>query len=59
MNSTLGKVIYLLVMVTVVVSTDILFWQHHTEIRLFGNIGIVAVFALAYFLLFERKQRKK
>ena len=48
--------LYLVLMITVVVSIDSAFLQHHPELRLIGNILIVAVFAAGYFLLARLKK---
>ena len=48
--------LYLVLMIAVVVSVDVAFFQHHPEIRLFGNIGVVTIFAAAYFLLARLKK---
>jgi hypothetical protein len=47
-----GVVLYVLAMVAVVVSADILFFRHHFTERLVANIGIVLVFAAFGFLIF-------
>ena len=38
--------LYVLAMVAVVVTVDILFFRHHASQRLIANIGIVLVFAV-------------
>ena len=38
-------VLYVLALVAVVVSVDVLFFRHHTWERLIVNVGIVLVFA--------------
>jgi low affinity Fe/Cu permease len=48
--------IYVIVMIAVVVSVDIAFFQHHTEWRLFGNIAVIAIFLLGYLLLARSKK---
>lgn len=48
--------LYLVLMIAVVVSVDVAFFQHHTEIRLIGNIVVVAIFAAGYFLLARLKK---
>ena len=55
------SIIYLVMMVIIIVCMDIAFWQHHTEIRLIGNISIVAVFLAGYFIIthFISKQQDK
>ena len=52
-------VLYLVVMITAVVSLDIAFFQGHTEWRLLGNIASVAVFLGGYLLLSRLFQKKK
>lgn len=48
--------LYVLVLVAVVVSTDILFFKHHLWTRLMVNVGIVLVFA-AFYLRFLKRSR--
>lgn len=48
--------LYLVLMITVVVSIDTAFLQRHPELRLIGNILIVAVFTAGYFLLARFKK---
>lgn len=43
--------IYLIVMIAVVVTVDVLFFQRHTEMRLIGNITVIALFLLGYVLI--------
>lgn len=40
--------IYVIVLVSVVVGVDILFFRHHFWERLISNIGIVLIFAAFY-----------
>ena len=47
-------VLYILVLIAVVVSVDILFFKHQFWERLIVNIGIVLVFA-AFYLRFLKK----
>jgi hypothetical protein len=49
-----GVVFYVLAMVAVVISADILFFRHHFTDRLIANIGIVVVFAAVGLLIFGR-----
>jgi hypothetical protein len=49
MGRTATGVLYVLAMVAVVDSVDILFFRHHFSERLAVNIGIVLVFAAFYF----------
>lgn len=51
-----AAVLYVLVLVAVVVTVDILFFRHQTSERLIANIGIVLVFA-AIGLLFLKRPR--
>ena len=44
-------VLYLLLMVAVVVTVDVLFLRHRFWVRLFTNIGIVAVFLVFYLVV--------
>ncbi len=46
--------VYVLVMVAIIVSVDILFLRHQFWARLLSNIGIVAVFAACYFIFLKR-----
>lgn len=50
--------LYVLVLVTVVVSADILFLRHHLWARLMVNVGIVLVFA-AFYLRFLKRSRAR
>ena len=54
MTRNMPVALYVVVMITVVVSVDVLFFRHHIWERLIVNIGIVAVFA-AFYLRFFRK----
>lgn len=47
-----GVALYVLVMIAVVVSVDILFLRHHFTERLIVNVGIVLVFGAFGFLIF-------
>ena len=40
--------LFVLVMIAVVVSLDLLFFRHHFWARLIANVGIVMVFAAFY-----------
>lgn len=46
--------LYVLALVAVVVSVDILFFRHHIWERLIVNIGIVLVFAAFYLRFLKR-----
>ncbi len=54
MHKNIYVVIFVVVMVAVIVSLDILFFRHHFWERLMANIGIVLVFA-AFGLRFLKK----
>jgi hypothetical protein len=47
-------VFYVLALIAVVVSVDVLFFRHHFWPRLTVNIGIVLVFAAFYFRFMKR-----
>lgn len=47
-------VLYVLALVAVVVSVDVLFFRHHLWERLIVNIGIVLVFAGFYLRFLKR-----
>jgi hypothetical protein len=51
-----GIVLYVLALVAVVVSVDVLFFRHLFLERLLANIGIVLVFA-AFYLRFLKRPR--
>ncbi len=51
--------LYVLVLIAVVVSADILFFRHHFTERLIANIGIVLIFAVFGFLLFRGPGRRQ
>jgi hypothetical protein len=46
-------VIYILVMVALIVSVDVLFLRHQFWPRLMTNVGIVLVFGVCYFLFLK------
>ncbi len=48
--------LYLVLMIAVVVSVDVAFFQLHPEIRLIGNIVMVTIFAAGYFALARLKK---
>lgn len=54
-----GVVLYVLVLIAVVVSVDILFFRHHITERLIANIGIVLVFAAFGFVIFRGFGRRQ
>jgi hypothetical protein len=49
-----GIALYVLALVTVVVSVDVLFFRHQFVERLLANIGIVLVFS-AFYLRFVKR----
>jgi hypothetical protein len=51
-------VLYVLALVAVVVSVDILFLRHHVWERLAVNVGIVLVFVLVYVGFLRRRLRR-
>jgi hypothetical protein len=58
MGRQVGIVLYVLALIAVVVSVDILLFRHHTAERLIANIGIVLVFAAFALLIFRGLGRK-
>ena len=50
--------LYVLALIAVVVSVDILFFRHHFLERLVVNVGIVLVFAAGGLLIFRGLRRK-
>jgi hypothetical protein len=54
MGRQAGVVLYVLAMVTVVVSVDVLFFRHRFWERLMVNGGIVLVFAAFYLRFLKR-----
>jgi hypothetical protein len=53
MARQVGVALYVLALIAVVVSADILFFRHHFTARLIANVGIVLVFAAVGFLIFR------
>ena len=51
--------LYVLALIAVVVSVDILFFRHHFTGRLIANVGIVLVFAAFGLLIFRRLGRRQ
>ena len=41
--------LYVVALIAVIVSVDVLFFRHHAGERLAANVGIVVVFAACYF----------
>jgi hypothetical protein len=54
MGRQAGIVLYVLALVAVVVSVDVLFFRHQFWQRLIVNVGIVLVFGAVYFWLLKR-----
>jgi len=54
MGTRAAVVPYVLALVAVVVSVDVLFFRHHFLERLIANVGIVLVFA-AFYLRFVKR----
>ena len=54
MGRRAGIVLYVLAMVAIVVSVDILFFKHHFWARLLVNVGIVLVFGAVYWRFLKR-----
>jgi hypothetical protein len=50
--------LYVLVMATVVVVVDILFFKHHFLPRLLVNVGIVLVFGTVYVVFINRRRTR-
>jgi positive regulator of sigma E activity len=58
MARQVGVVLYVLALIAVVVSVDILFFRHHFTERLIANVGIV-LFAAFGFLIFRALGRSQ
>jgi hypothetical protein len=54
MRRPAAVVLYVLALVAVVVSVDILFFRHHFWERLIVNVGIVVVFGAFYLRFLKR-----
>ena len=50
--------LYVLVMASVVVVVDILFFKHHFLPRLLVNVGIVLVFGTVYVVFLNRRRTR-
>ena len=48
-------VLYVLAMVAIIVSVDVLFLRHQFGLRLMTNIGIVLLFGVGYFLFLKQR----
>ncbi|MGB8196985.1 MAG: hypothetical protein WCF25_08265 [Acidimicrobiales bacterium] len=55
MSRNAVSVLYVLVMVTVIVGVDLLFFRHRFVERLISNVGIVVVFLAVYFAYLKRR----
>ena len=55
MTKTLFQVLYVLTMIAVVVLVDVLFLRDKFGLRLWVNIGIVALFAIFYLLFLKNR----
>lgn len=53
MNKDSFIVVYLIIMISLIVSLDFLFLRHHFTLRLIVNISIVVIFILLYLLIFK------
>ncbi len=51
--------LYVLALIAVVVSVDIVFFRHHFTERLIANVGIVLVFAAFGLLIFRGRGRRQ
>lgn len=54
MEKNVTLVIFILLMVAVVVSVDVLFFRHQFRERLMANVGIVLIFLAFYLRLLQR-----
>ena len=54
MGRTVAIVLYVLALVAVIVTVDILFLRNHVWARLAVNVGIVAVWATVYLTFLKR-----
>jgi protein-S-isoprenylcysteine O-methyltransferase Ste14 len=54
MERPVAVVVYVLALVAVVVSVDVMIFRHHIWERLIVNVGIVLVFAAFYFRFLKR-----
>lgn len=54
MTRNLFRVLFIVVLIAVIVSVDLLFLRHHVVTRLIVNIGIVVVFSTVYFISFKK-----
>lgn len=54
MTGNLFRVLFIVVMIAIIVSVDLLFLRHHFTARLIVNIGIVVMFIIVYFISFKK-----
>lgn len=54
MAKSLPLVIFVLLMMTIIVAVDVLFFRNHFWERLIANITIVLVFIALFFVFFNR-----
>ena len=54
MGTLTTNALYILLLVVVIVTVDVLFFQNHVWERLTVNIGLVVVFAAFYFSFMKR-----
>lgn len=55
LTKNLSVVLYIVIMIAVIVSVDLLFFKNQFWQRLIANIGIVLVFAVLYFLFLKNR----
>lgn len=55
MTKNLSVVLYIVIMIAVIVSVDLLFFKNQFWQRLIANIGIALVFAVLYFLFLKNR----
>jgi hypothetical protein len=55
MRRPAAVVVYVLALIAVVVSVDILFFRHHFWERLIANVAVVVVFAAFYLKFLKRR----
>ncbi|HEX6525577.1 MAG TPA: hypothetical protein VF070_37040 [Streptosporangiaceae bacterium] len=54
MGRQAGVALYVLAMVAIIVSLDVLFLRHHSWWRLLTNVGVVLVFVTVYLRFLKR-----
>ena len=59
MTANLFRVLFIVVMIAVIVTVDLLFLRRHFTARLIVNIGIVVVFVIIYFISFKKSYAKR